>query len=100
MRIMLRRSTRRRDRDDSAASDWGLHNRSHNALAVRTRMPGPGAKTKKQKSKKNAQPNPHAQLTPPTFVADIDNAEDWAGIVSVLCETLQLPGTFLKYPPC
>lgn len=55
-------------------------------------MPGPGAKKSKQGPKRNTQPNSSDSLTPPTFVADIDNAEDWAKIVDLLCETLQLPG--------
>jgi len=57
-------------------------------------MPGPGAKKTRQKSKKNAQPNPSFPPTHLTFVADMDNAEDWARIVHLLCETLQLPGRF------
>jgi hypothetical protein len=65
----------------------------------RTRMPGPGAKKNNQKSKKNVQSNPSGPPMPPTFVADIDNAEDWARIVNLLCETLELPGRFFPWPP-
>lgn len=52
-------------------------------------MPGPGARNK-QKSK-NAQPGPRVPATPSTFVADMNNAENWARIVNLLCETLKLP---------
>jgi hypothetical protein len=56
-------------------------------------MPGPGTRSNKQKSRKNVQPNPRVPPIPSTFVADMDNAEDWSGIVNLLCETLKLPGT-------
>lgn len=57
-------------------------------------MPGPGAKTNRQKSKKNVQSGSPFPPTSPTFVADMDNAEDWARVVKLLCETLELPGRF------
>ncbi|KAF9653747.1 hypothetical protein BDM02DRAFT_3182742 [Thelephora ganbajun] len=40
-------------------------------------MPGPGARNNKQRSKKDVQSNPSVSPTPSTFVADMDNAEDW-----------------------
>jgi len=62
-------------------------------------MPGPGGRKTKSKPKGPAQ-TPASSSTSlvvsDAFLGDIDNAEGWSMIVTILCDALDLPGKLKK----
>lgn len=57
-------------------------------------MPGPGGRKTKSKPKYPAQTpanSSNSLVVPDAFLGDIDNAEGWSMIVSILCDALDLP---------
>ena len=62
-------------------------------------MPSPGGRKTKSKPKGPAQTpasSSNSLVVPDAFLGDIDNAEGWSMIVTILCDTLDLPGMFCK----